>query len=471
MMKTDSVNIKEVSLGYQYRMKPNVFLKNGKRVFDQIRKEGHSLTTVDSLSRDIFRPGIFKRVFVYSKDYGHPYITAQGLMMEDPRKTQKLLSRKHTVNINYMAVHKNDILVSCAGTIGNVRFIGDFLDGFIASQDIIRVIPNDNPGFLYAYLRSSYVYDYLQSLLYGSVVSRIEPETVKGIPIPVLDERVVSSVERSIRDSADMRDTAISLYDIAMSKLLEYSGLGDINLDEYDYYGPHPSERELSSFSINRSQISSLSINAFNLSNRIRNLAKRIENTIDTKSLNEVLDQDGLFSTGSFPRVEVECHRGIELINQKDIFDANIKGKYISKRGVKVSNLVTKDEIIIAGVGTLGENETFCRCVYGNKYLQGKLISGEFIRMKAASVPSGYLYLWLSSNYGFRLIRNCQAGTKLCRPVPRLLEKIPIPILPNEQMGELDAIIKQSQDLFASATFLERDAISLVEMEIQKLLK
>lgn len=47
------------------------------------------------------------------------------------------------------------------------------------------------------------------------------------------------------------------------------------------------------------------------------------------------------------------------LINQSDIFDTVIKGKYISKRNVNLSNLVEYGEVLIAGVGTLGENETF----------------------------------------------------------------------------------------------------------------
>ena len=56
---------------------------------------------------------------------------------------------------------------------------------------------------------------------------------------------------------------------------------------------------------------------------------------------------------------------------------------------------------------------------------------------------SGYLFAWLSSDYGFRLIRNTQTGTKLCRPIPRLLLQIPVPILDNSQMEEIDKLVKR----------------------------
>jgi hypothetical protein len=167
--------------------------------------------------------------------------------------------------------------------------------------------------------------------------------------------------------------------------------------------------------------------------------------------------------------VEVSPGHGIELINQRDIFDAIIRGKCISKNGVKTDNLVRENEIIIAGVGTLGEAETFCRAVYANRYLAGKLISGEFIRMVSSpEIPSGYLYTWLNSPYGFRLIRNTQTGTKLCRPIPSLLEMIPVPILAYETMNEIHNLTIKAQEQLASASFKELAAISLVEQEIER---
>ncbi len=97
-----------------------------------------------------------------------------------------------------------------------------------------------------------------------------------------------------------------------------------------------------------------------------------------------------------------------------------MQGKLIARKNVRLNNLVSYGELLVAGVGTLGENETFCRIVFANEDLQGQLVSGEFIRMKASmEMPCGYLYTWLASEYGFRLIRNTQTGTKLCGPSNR----------------------------------------------------
>ena len=156
------------------------------------------------------------------------------------------------------------------------------------------------------------------------------------------------------------------------------------------------------------------------------------------------------------------------LINQKDIFDTIIKGKRISRRKVKTDSLVEYGEVLIAGVGTLGENETFCRAIFANEDLQDQLVSGEFIRMKTnEKYLSGYLFAWLNSDYGFRLIRNTQTGTKLCRPIPRLFLQIPVPVLKEAQMIEIDQIIKKAHTLYHLANLKENQAISLVEKEIE----
>jgi hypothetical protein len=138
-------------------------------------------------------------------------------------------------------------------------------------------------------------------------------------------------------------------------------------------------------------------------------------------------------------------------------------------RNVKISNLVEYGEILIAGVGTLGESETFCRAIFANEDLQGQLVSGEFIRMKTTEdMPSGYLFAWLNTDYGFRLIRNTQAGTKLCRPILRLFIEIPVPIIDTESMLEIDRLVREAHTKRHEANVKELKAIKMVEDEIEK---
>jgi hypothetical protein len=246
-----------------------------------------------------------------------------------------------------------------------------------------------------------------------------------------------------IIDATQKRIEANRLLEEAEKKLYIYTKLPQLTTENYDYFGVRSNNRNVSYFSKSISKIDTTTINAFNHSYRIEKTKELIRETCNTITLEEMLDANKLFSTGSFPRVEVNPPNGIMLINQKDIFNTIIKGKRISKRKVNTDNLLEYGEVLIAGVGTLGENEAFCRTIFANE---------EFA--------------WLSSDYGFRLIRNTQTGTKLCRPIPRLLLQIPVPILDNSQMEEIDKLVKKAHTLYHLSNNNENQAISLVENEI-----
>lgn len=466
-MKSGSVNLNEIRNGYQLRIKPNGYLIEGKRTMLRLEKRKAFQGVLGDYVTDVYRPGIFKRIFINNPEYGLPYITAQGMMTSNPLDTAKLLSLKMTENVDPMILKNRSILVSCAGTIGNIRLIDKSMSGCIGSQDIIRVIPKSDYGFIYAYLSCPTIYSYLQSQLYGSVVPRIEPELVRSIPMPSFLNNIKEHIHREISDSILLREEAIQLLNDAWNILRTKAGLKDLELSDYDSFGSHSANREVSCYSRSIHDIGTTTINAFNHSERIRKTKDYIH--CQTKPLKELLLGNDTFSTGSFPRVEVKSGHGIMLINQSDIFDTIIKGKYISRRGVKADNLVEYGEVLVAGVGTLGENETFCRVIFANEDLTGQLVSGEFIRMKTTNeMPSGYLFTWLNSNYGFRLLRNLQAGTKLCRPIPKLVLEIPVPIIDKESMLEIDRLVREAHTKRHLANQKELKAISMVELEIEK---
>lgn len=469
-MKTAVINSHDL-LVEGHRIDPDLHMSEGAAVRNELARLPYELIKVGDCCERVFLGNIFSRVFVNDAQHGVPYLSASDTVLAN-LETGRFLSNKQASELNYLRISKDWILITCSGTLGNVTFTNSVFENYIATHDLIRMIPNSqkvSKGTLFAFLSSRFGYYQITQTKFGGVVKHINDDQAKDILIPVLPEELQNRVENLIQESASLREVATMLQKEALQLLLDKSKLGAITPFEYDYYGPGLMARDVSCFTVKKRSITPTTINAFNLSERIRNLKKRIINTVETRPLSDCIDDKGLFSTGSFPRVEVKPGYGIELINQRDIFDNVVHGKFISKRNVKTSNLVEDDEIIIAGVGTLAESETFCRCVYANEYLKGKLISGEFIRMKTnQDIPSGYLYTWLSSQYGFRLIRNTQAGTKLCRPIPKLLEQIPVPILSSDEMTDIDKIAKAAQNNLAKAAFNELEAISIVEAEIDK---
>lgn len=450
-------------------LKPNFHLNYGKRRLNDAVKNGIKVMPLHECVYSVYSGGIFKRIFVASEDAGIPYISAQYMMNSNPRLQAKLISKKYTPRQEDMTLKNKQILVSCAGTIGNIKLINKDLEGIIGSQDIIRVLPKENNyGYIYAFLASKTCYEYLQSLIYGSVVPRIDPTSLSKIPIPNISILKQDEIHNLIVQSSILRVEANRMLNEASVTLLSFANLGKLSVCDYNYFGPR-SLREDTSFSKSIKNINTTTINAFNHSVRIEKTIQRIKERNNTLILNDVLDEKKLFSTGSFPRKEINSENSIMLINQTDIFDTIINGKKISRRKVNVDNLAQYGEILIAGVGTLGETESFCRVIFANEDIQGQLISGEFIRMNVnENVPAGYLYAWLNTDYGFRLIRSTQTGTKLCRPIQKLLLNMPVPILEPEKMNQIHNMVTKAHTLRFQANQKEKLAIQLVENEIEQ---
>lgn len=465
-MRTKRISSQRIRNGAR-RIDGKYFL-NEDSLYSAILEENKNKCTLLSQVAEVFNPSIFKRQFCQNTERAVMYF--QSSDVPSLSEYSSVFINKKQAEALKTLVSENQILVTGFGTIGNVRLVSKLQEGSCYANNVCRITVRGKNlyGYLYAFMSSKYARAQLNKNASGSVVRFIEAPGIKKILVPIFSESKQQEIHNLIVESANLRVEANRLLEEAKSKLLSYAKLPQLTVNDYDYFGARSEGRTVSCFSKSMKKIDSTTINAFNHSFRIEKVKQQIRKCCQTIPLEEILNDKKIFSTGSFPRVEVNSENGIMLINQKDIFDTIIKGKRISRRKVKIDNLVEYGEVLIAGVGTLGENETFCRAIFANEDLQGQLVSGEFIRMKTnQEYLSGYLFAWLNSDYGFRLIRNTQTGTKLCRPIPRLFLQIPVPVLEEDQMIEIDQIVKKAYTLYYSANAQENQAISLVEKEIE----
>ncbi|MEE0671617.1 methylation-associated defense system restriction endonuclease subunit S MAD5 [Prevotella sp.] len=428
----------------------------------------HSLHHLSYYCSEIFTSGRNKRVYT-TPEFGDPFLSNSDASSASPFTTCKYSSKKY--GFDEKAILKGGmILTGRVGAIGQTVFVPKYWENFRTqgSDNIIRIVvkPQFRNGFIYAYLASRIGNLSFWRHATGGVQPFITDKMVGELPIPEFPDTFQQEVDDLIQESARLREEAADMLSEADRLLKKEAGLRDLVPEDYDYYGPRNAERKVSCFTIKRKDITTTTINAFNLSERIRKTKASI--TCTTKPLREVLLGGETFSSTSVPSIEVKPEHGVMFINQKDIFDNIIKGKWVSKRNVSLDRLVEYGEVIVACDGTLGENELFCRALFANEDLSGALISTHFIRMKSDGVPSGYLYTWLNSDYGFRFIRNCQAGTKLCHPIPKMFLEIPVPIISEESMNQIDTMVKNAYTKRYEANNCERKAIRMVEQEIEK---
>jgi len=429
----------------------------------------YPITLLKDECRKLFKGNIHKRVYVSSLKNGLEFYTASDLLkvgISNP----KYVSIKYSPHLDDLMLYKDWILITRSGTLGKLVFTNRNHEGTIGTDDLVRIIPKEKSilkGVRVSFLSSKDGNGLLTQSGYGGVVQHIEPHHLEQLPIPVFPDSFQRLINEKIVSAINLREGAKELIEKAQKHLKIKADLPNLEPSEYEYFGNQSEGRSLSVFSRNRSEITSTTFNAFNYSKKIERLELRVKQG-DYLELFDCLDENKLFSSGSFKRLELHSPKSIKLINQSDIFNIKKEGKMLARRFVREDKLVNYGEVLIAGVGTLAEGETFCRAIFANEELEGQLISGEFIRMKTnAKVPSGYLYAWLSSDYGFRFIRKTHTGTKLCRPIQKLLRKIPVPILEQESMLQIDEQVKKAHSMLSDALNLETQAIDLVEKEIE----
>lgn len=455
-MKSDFVNIKEITTGYQFRIKPNTFLVEGKRAFAKLKQKGALNSKIQDYSSEIYRPGIFKRIFVNDLEHGKLYLTAQAMVTEDPRRMSKILSTKLTANIEPMILQKDTILVSCAGTIGNVRLISKVMDNTVGSQDIIRVIPKDKYGFLYAYLSSAPVYSYLQSQIYGSVVPRIEPETVADIPVPSFTEDFIDSVNDLICESAELRNEALDFLDNAKQTL-------SLFIDS-----KYKKELFKTSSVVSKEIWNSLQhrLDPPAIMNDGVKTMKEVTGRMNHTTIGEI--QGVVYRPGIFKRNYVES--GIPYIKGSEIFLTNPfrRCEHLSRtRTPFIDQMSMKEgQILITCAGSVGDIKLITK-----EYEDKKSIGSQDIIRLESNDPlytKEYMFVYLQQPFVYDYIQSMKYGSVIERIEPFHVESIPV-VEPTKELSEqITEIVQKYMDCTYRAFNAEEKAIQMVEQEIEK---
>lgn len=216
--KTDTVSSKNIWNSLQHRLDPPALMNDGVVTMNKVTR-GFPFKTIGVLNVKVHRPGIFKRSYV---DKGIPYIKGSEIFLTNPFRRCEHLSKTRTPFVEEMALSEGLILITCAGSVGNIKMITkEYEDkGAIGSQDIIRLISYDKlytSEYLFTYLQMPFVFDYIQSMKYGSVIERIEPFHVESIPVVEPTKELSAKITSLIRQYMDKTYRAFTCEEQAIS--------------------------------------------------------------------------------------------------------------------------------------------------------------------------------------------------------------------------------------------------------------
>ena len=415
-----------------------------------IESSPYPLKTIGDVSSRIFFGNRAKRVYVTKKENGIPFLSSSDILRSDLENV-KLASKKY-MPVSDMKLETGWTLISRSGTIGNCAFANAKHAQKLASEHVIRLVPNNilRGGLVYAYLASKYGYSLLTQGTFGAVIQHIEPDFVSSIPIPSFPEDFQNKINDLVLESARLREEAASSLDEAHSII---EGILRIRNNKTN----------------NRVAISSIAKDAmirFEASYYLSE-AMSYENLIKTfgyHTLDSICSR--IFGGGRARRYYTKDRtRGVPYLSNSDLGKANPlrSCKYSLKSKVDVSSILRKGMIVTGRVGAIGQTQYI-----GESFEKMQTMGSDNVIRIVPKEHSGFLFAYLSSKVGNCMFWKYATGGVQPFISSEMVGQILVPILPNEIIEKCDALIKNYSDSIELASITEDLAISLVEQEIEK---
>ena len=397
----------------------------------------------------------FRRIFVQSQ-YGLPFLSSAEIIALNPR-IDRYLSKKLSKDLKHLTIKHWDVLISRSGTIGNVALAGRTFAGKALSEHVIRVRFEDIDiaAFVAAFLRSTFGRLQLQSVTYGSVVVHIEPEHLFRVLIPIPHPVKRIKIGRLFSEACEARDEANDLLERA-DKLLHKR----LKLPPLDQVSKQ------------KKQIKINVIKAHSLKGRFEAsfhdwLAGKAERTLISQSQGATrLDDPSIVKeirpiTKFRKRVYV-AQNGIPLLSSKQLFQIDpIDVKQLGK-GRHLKDLVEigleENMIAVTCSGTIGRVQLI------PQYMEGWAANQHAIRIISTNKENaGFLYAWLASDYGHKLITRHSYGSVILEIDRSMLASIPVPKVRAKDKREVAELVLQANVLRNTAWEKEQEALRRIE--------
>ncbi|WP_375478388.1 restriction endonuclease subunit S [uncultured Nostoc sp.] len=409
----------------------------------------------------IFNGPRFSRNYVEDPEYGVPFLGSIDILAAD-LSNLTLLSKKQVASHPELLIDEGWTLITCSGTIGRMVYSRSEMMGMAGSQHFMRVIANPDkilPGYLYAYLSSSFGVPIVISGTYGSIIQSIEPQHIADLPVPRLGKYIEDKAHKNIEESARLRSEYQIQIKKATHRLFSAVGLKDITAVDWHKMG--------TDLGFSHNLESHVSLRAANFNPRFKKLCENIKST-KYKELGEICVPGTLQRGGRYKRIDADPEFGCQLIGQRQLFWLRPEGRWVVKSALGDDVFVQPGTILIAATGTLGESELYCR----SEIIWGSAVSMAyselFVRVVAdeAIMPRGCLFAFMRSETAFRMLRSIAFGSKLQYLHPDFIPNLPIPYPAQEIQQKIHELVVDAYEKRHLSNILEDEAVAIVEQAI-----
>jgi len=439
----------------------NIEGKHARQVLKDCKWEIVNLWSENGLIKDSYYPGRFKRIYTDKKN-GVPFYLPSQISELNP-KPNKYISTTCNFDINLLKLKKDTILLSRSGTIGKSTIVSRTLEGKVFSDDVIRMEPTnlEEIGYVYAFLISKIGQILINTNNYGAVISHIEPEHLQQIPIPNPDSEIKRQIHELIMYSYELRDQSNELIDEAQNLIVSELQLPPIEELKPQYFDDN---FEIKNYQVKISQINERIDASYHVpivNAIIEHIQKYAE---DVTTIGDEKISKSIILPGRFKRVYVEERQGVLFFGGKQLYELEPSNKkYLSlihhEKRINEQLILKENMIMITCSGTIGKINI------APKHWDGWTANQHIIRIVPFNKnTAGYIYTWLSSDYGYELINRFTYGAVVDEINDKHVEQVQIPLLKNKNVQQKinDLVLEANQKRYEAYVF-EEEAIQMLD--------
>ncbi|WP_418499702.1 restriction endonuclease subunit S [Flagellimonas sp.] len=461
-LKFTSISLTEV-FNNKLRLEASAFSLQARKAREKLKKCKNGASQLfpnPSFVVNAFHAPRFKRQYVQSTVPNSVGFLGSAEMLNTKPNPIKFIPNEQALK-NRLYVKKETILISCSGTIGNTTFVNRTLEKYAFSQHIIRLICREYPGYIYAFLNTSEAQAQIQSLTYGAVIPEIEPHHLENVIIPNAPKPLKKEIHELIIKSFDLRDESNDLIDKAQQNLyseLQLKPIEDLKAEYFD------SSIDLRNYSTKLSDLHLRLEASFHVPSTqailkaIKQHAKEVTNIGDKRISSNII------LPGRFKRIYVEKHNGIPFFGGKQLLElnpSNIKYLSLDQHSKRISEQLFLKENMIAVTcsGTIGKVNII------PKHWENWTLNQHVMRIVPSNPDiAGYVFCWLNTEFGHRLITRHTYGSVVDEIDDRHLSQVEIPLLKDEQKQKLiNDLVLKANELRHEAHLKEQKAIEKIK--------
>ncbi|MBP5946375.1 MULTISPECIES: methylation-associated defense system restriction endonuclease subunit S MAD5 [unclassified Pseudomonas] len=442
------------------RLDCNPYMSGALEARDALSRLSVQTEKLADLTDDIFHAGREGRLWVDDPEFGVPFLGSSDILCADLSHLPLIAKRQVAKNPKFK-LGEQWTLITRSGTIGRMTYVSKDTSGMACSEHVLRVVPKLDrifPGYLYAYLASRYGVPLVVSGTYGAIIQHIEPEHIAGLPVPRFGDDIEGSIHSLISEAAVLRDEAGRCLSQAMSDFLAAANLPVIE-----------SCGSVTPFSTSSVPASSLQrrCDGFFHSRYHSDVVDAIRDCgLATTSIGQIAR--GIQEPNRFKRIVLDADSGgVPLFGTSAIFWNDPEPSYYLPRRLAAPYVVGRSTLLIPRSGQL--QGVIGRPVLPYGDIIGGAVSEDAIRINCHSeIQAGFLFVFLSSEYGLRQLKARTFGTSIPHLDVRQISACVIPELSPTLAETIGKLGLRVSELRSDALNLEREARLAVERAIEE---